>query len=86
MSVQYTDVLTGQKQIAAHQEACVGKWPILGNLFMMSSWSDRQVQGAVHGVTLEECKAALQGHNWNIPQAINHLKVRLFVWISFSFL
>uniref|UniRef100_A0A8C4I0F0 Tyrosine kinase, non-receptor, 2a n=1 Tax=Dicentrarchus labrax TaxID=13489 RepID=A0A8C4I0F0_DICLA len=30
---------------------------------------------AVHGVTLEECQAALQGHNWSIPQAINHLKV-----------
>ncbi|XP_062297351.1 activated CDC42 kinase 1 [Scomber scombrus] len=34
-----------------------------------------QVQGAVHGVTLEECKAALQGCKWSIPQAINHLKV-----------
>ncbi|XP_038561446.1 activated CDC42 kinase 1-like isoform X2 [Micropterus salmoides] len=34
-----------------------------------------QVQGAVHGVTLEECQAALQSHNWSIPQAINHLKV-----------
>uniref|UniRef100_A0A665X5R7 Tyrosine kinase, non-receptor, 2a n=1 Tax=Echeneis naucrates TaxID=173247 RepID=A0A665X5R7_ECHNA len=33
------------------------------------------VQGAVHGVTLEECQAALQSHNWSIPQAINHLKV-----------
>ncbi|XP_039982242.1 activated CDC42 kinase 1 [Xiphias gladius] len=34
-----------------------------------------QVQGAVHGVTLEECKAALQSHNWSISQAITHLKV-----------
>uniref|UniRef100_A0A672GGK7 Activated CDC42 kinase 1 n=1 Tax=Salarias fasciatus TaxID=181472 RepID=A0A672GGK7_SALFA len=34
-----------------------------------------QVQGAVHGVTTEECQAALQRHNWNVPQAVNHLKV-----------
>ncbi|XP_041824732.1 activated CDC42 kinase 1 isoform X2 [Melanotaenia boesemani] len=34
-----------------------------------------QVQGAVHGVTMEECKTALQNHNWSIPQAVNYLKV-----------
>ncbi|XP_053715783.1 activated CDC42 kinase 1 isoform X1 [Synchiropus splendidus] len=34
-----------------------------------------QVQGAVHGVTLEECRAALQIHNGSVTQAINHLKV-----------
>ncbi|CAJ1081620.1 activated CDC42 kinase 1 isoform X1 [Xyrichtys novacula] len=34
-----------------------------------------QVQGAVHGVTLEECQTALQSHDWSVPQAINHLKV-----------
>ncbi|XP_029002930.1 activated CDC42 kinase 1 [Betta splendens] len=34
-----------------------------------------QVQGAVHGVTLEECRAALETHNFSIPQAIKHLKV-----------
>uniref|UniRef100_A0AAQ5XTP3 Non-specific protein-tyrosine kinase n=1 Tax=Amphiprion ocellaris TaxID=80972 RepID=A0AAQ5XTP3_AMPOC len=34
-----------------------------------------QVQGAVHGVTMEECQAALRSHSWSIPQAINHLKV-----------
>ncbi|XP_029384944.1 activated CDC42 kinase 1 [Echeneis naucrates] len=42
---------------------------------MQQESSIRQVQGAVHGVTLEECQAALQSHNWSIPQAINHLKV-----------
>ncbi|KAK5617326.1 hypothetical protein CRENBAI_007655 [Crenichthys baileyi] len=35
----------------------------------------KQVQGAVHGVTMEECKAALQSHNWSVPQAVNYLKV-----------
>uniref|UniRef100_A0A674P9Z5 Activated CDC42 kinase 1 n=1 Tax=Takifugu rubripes TaxID=31033 RepID=A0A674P9Z5_TAKRU len=33
------------------------------------------VQRAVHGVTLEECRAALQTHSWSVPQAVNHLKV-----------
>ncbi|XP_070708909.1 activated CDC42 kinase 1 [Pempheris klunzingeri] len=42
---------------------------------MQQEQSITQVQGAVHGVTLEECQAALQSHNWSIPQAINHLKV-----------
>ncbi|KAM9337154.1 activated CDC42 kinase 1 [Symphorus nematophorus] len=42
---------------------------------MQQEQSISQVQGAVHGVTLEECKAALQSHNWSVPQAINHLKV-----------
>lgn len=37
--------------------------------------SDWQVQTAVHGVTLEECQAALQTHSWSVPQAVNHLKV-----------
>uniref|UniRef100_A0A674NAG7 Activated CDC42 kinase 1 n=1 Tax=Takifugu rubripes TaxID=31033 RepID=A0A674NAG7_TAKRU len=35
----------------------------------------QQVQRAVHGVTLEECRAALQTHSWSVPQAVNHLKV-----------
>ncbi|XP_061821120.1 activated CDC42 kinase 1 isoform X2 [Nerophis lumbriciformis] len=34
-----------------------------------------QVQGAVHGVTLDECQAALQSQNWGIQQAVDHLKV-----------
>ncbi|XP_035475488.2 activated CDC42 kinase 1 isoform X2 [Scophthalmus maximus] len=42
---------------------------------MQQEQSVSQVQGSVHGVTLEECKAALQCHNWRIPQAINYLKV-----------
>uniref|UniRef100_UPI0037E82E37 activated CDC42 kinase 1 isoform X2 n=1 Tax=Semicossyphus pulcher TaxID=241346 RepID=UPI0037E82E37 len=42
---------------------------------MHQEQSITQVQGAVHGVTLEECQAALQSHNWSIPQAVNHLKV-----------
>nr|XP_046227823.1 activated CDC42 kinase 1 isoform X2 [Scatophagus argus] len=44
-------------------------------LSMQQQQSITQVQGTVHGVTLEECEAALQSHNWSIPQAINHLKV-----------
>ncbi|CAG5897067.1 unnamed protein product [Menidia menidia] len=34
-----------------------------------------QVQEAVHGVTLEECQAALQNHNWNVQKAVQYLKV-----------
>ncbi|XP_067331903.1 tyrosine kinase, non-receptor, 2b isoform X4 [Channa argus] len=39
--------------------------------------SDRvkMVQEAVHGVTIEECQAALQNHNWNVPKAVHYLKV-----------
>lgn len=36
-----------------------------------------QVQEAVHGVTLDECRAALQSHSWSVAEAINHLKVPL---------
>ncbi|KAA8580561.1 hypothetical protein FQN60_013519, partial [Etheostoma spectabile] len=42
---------------------------------MQQEQSVTQVQGSVHGVTLEECQAALQSHNWSVPQAIDHLKV-----------
>lgn len=42
---------------------------------MQQEQSVTQVQGAVHGVTMEECQAALRSHSWSIPQAINHLKV-----------
>ncbi|XP_024861265.1 activated CDC42 kinase 1 isoform X2 [Kryptolebias marmoratus] len=42
---------------------------------MQQEQSITQVQGAVHGVTIEECKATLQSHNWSIPQAVNYLKV-----------
>lgn len=34
-----------------------------------------QVQEAVHGVTIEECQAALQNHNWNVQKAMHSLKV-----------
>uniref|UniRef100_A0A8C6LF52 Activated CDC42 kinase 1 n=1 Tax=Nothobranchius furzeri TaxID=105023 RepID=A0A8C6LF52_NOTFU len=39
----------------------------------------KMVQEAVHGVTIEECQAALQNHNWNVKKAVNHLKVE---WLS----
>ncbi|KAJ4925159.1 hypothetical protein JOQ06_017895 [Pogonophryne albipinna] len=42
---------------------------------MLQEQSVTQVQGAVHGVTLEECQAALQSHNWSTPHAVNVLKV-----------
>uniref|UniRef100_A0A1A8FZX7 Activated CDC42 kinase 1 n=1 Tax=Nothobranchius korthausae TaxID=1143690 RepID=A0A1A8FZX7_9TELE len=42
---------------------------------MQQDQSITQVHGAVHGVTLEECKAALQSHNWNVQQAVEYLKV-----------
>ncbi|KAL4001286.1 hypothetical protein ACER0C_006585 [Sarotherodon galilaeus] len=48
--------------------AFLERWVFHGGRFL---W----VQGAVHGVTIEECQAALQSHEWSIPQAINHLKV-----------
>ncbi|XP_074545275.1 activated CDC42 kinase 1-like isoform X3 [Halichoeres trimaculatus] len=35
----------------------------------------KMVQEAVHGVTIEECQAALQNHNWNIQKAVHYLKV-----------
>uniref|UniRef100_A0A8D0GZB9 Mig-6 domain-containing protein n=1 Tax=Sphenodon punctatus TaxID=8508 RepID=A0A8D0GZB9_SPHPU len=34
-----------------------------------------QVQDTVHGVTTEECQAALQNHAWNIHRAVQYLKV-----------
>ncbi|KAM7369675.1 hypothetical protein PAMP_010979 [Pampus punctatissimus] len=42
---------------------------------MQQEQSVTQVQEAVHGVTLEECQAALQTYKWSVQQAINHLKV-----------
>uniref|UniRef100_A0A3P9LQB3 Activated CDC42 kinase 1 n=2 Tax=Oryzias latipes TaxID=8090 RepID=A0A3P9LQB3_ORYLA len=42
---------------------------------MQQEQSISQVQGAVHGVTTEECRAALQSHGWSVQPAINHLKV-----------
>ncbi|KAG7457093.1 hypothetical protein MATL_G00242950 [Megalops atlanticus] len=33
------------------------------------------VQEAVHGVTIEECQAALQNHSWNVQRAVHYLKV-----------
>lgn len=35
-----------------------------------------QVQDTVHGVTTEECQAALQNHGWNVQRAIQYLKVQ----------
>ncbi|XP_053163705.1 activated CDC42 kinase 1 isoform X2 [Hemicordylus capensis] len=35
----------------------------------------RLVQETVHGVTTEECQAALQNHGWNVQKAIQYLKV-----------
>ncbi|XP_015216713.2 activated CDC42 kinase 1 isoform X2 [Lepisosteus oculatus] len=33
------------------------------------------VQDAVHGVTIEECRAALHNHGWNVQKAVHYLKV-----------
>ncbi|XP_034410424.1 tyrosine kinase, non-receptor, 2b isoform X3 [Cyclopterus lumpus] len=35
----------------------------------------KMVQEAVHGVTIEDCQAALQNHNWNVQKAVHYLKV-----------
>ncbi|XP_041119463.1 activated CDC42 kinase 1-like isoform X3 [Polyodon spathula] len=35
----------------------------------------RLVQETVHGVTMEECQAALQNHCWNVHKAVQYLKV-----------
>lgn len=35
----------------------------------------RLVQDTVHGVTTEECQAALQNHGWSVQRAIQYLKV-----------
>ncbi|XP_017309078.1 activated CDC42 kinase 1 isoform X1 [Ictalurus punctatus] len=37
--------------------------------------SVKQVEEAVHGVTVEECQTALESHGWNIQKAIEYLKV-----------
>nr|XP_008118228.1 PREDICTED: activated CDC42 kinase 1 [Anolis carolinensis] len=42
---------------------------------ILSVFSSGQVQETVHGVTTEECQAALQNHNWNVQKAIQYLKV-----------
>lgn len=34
-----------------------------------------QLQAMVHGVTTEECQAALQSHSWSVQRAAQHLKV-----------
>lgn len=55
-----------------------------GNIRVVGSCRDLhccviQVQEAVHGVTIEECQAALQNHNWNVQKAVHYLKVRAFL-------
>ncbi|XP_051841472.1 activated CDC42 kinase 1 isoform X1 [Antechinus flavipes] len=35
----------------------------------------QMVQAMVHGVTTEECQAALQNHSWSVPRAVQYLKV-----------
>ncbi|XP_057593960.1 activated CDC42 kinase 1 isoform X5 [Hippopotamus amphibius kiboko] len=35
----------------------------------------RMLQATVHGVTTEECQAALQGHGWSVQRAAQYLKV-----------
>ncbi|XP_075996483.1 activated CDC42 kinase 1 [Genypterus blacodes] len=42
---------------------------------MQQEQSIKQVQGAVHGVTLEESRAALQSFRWSVTEASQHLKV-----------
>ncbi|XP_061569681.1 activated CDC42 kinase 1 isoform X1 [Cololabis saira] len=42
---------------------------------MQQEQSITQVRAGVHGVTIEECQAALHNHQWSVPQAINYLKV-----------
>ncbi|XP_056155275.1 activated CDC42 kinase 1 [Lampris incognitus] len=42
---------------------------------MQQEQSITQVQGSVHGVTVEECMSALQSHNWSVSQAVRFLKV-----------
>jgi len=37
-----------------------------------------QVQEAVHGVTMDECQAALHNHSLNVQKAVHYLKVRAF--------
>lgn len=36
-----------------------------------------QLQAMVHGVTTEECQAALQSHSWSVQRAAQYLKVPL---------
>ena len=36
---------------------------------------DWQVQEAVHGVTVEECRACLLDHGLSVPLSVQHLKV-----------
>lgn len=34
-----------------------------------------QLQAMVHGVTTEECQAALRSHSWSVQRAAQYLKV-----------
>lgn len=40
-----------------------------------------QVQEAVHGATIEECRAALQNQNWDVHKAVIYLKVGAFLLV-----
>uniref|UniRef100_A0A3B3SW34 Activated CDC42 kinase 1 n=1 Tax=Paramormyrops kingsleyae TaxID=1676925 RepID=A0A3B3SW34_9TELE len=50
-----------------------GDWQAGGQ--EVGSGVDRVRLEAVHGVTVEECQTALQNHGWNVPKAVNYLKV-----------
>nr|XP_061790807.1 tyrosine kinase, non-receptor, 2b isoform X3 [Nerophis lumbriciformis] len=44
----------------------------------------KEVQGVVHGVTIEECRTALQNHNWSIEKAVHYLKVEQLFCLGLS--
>lgn len=58
-----------------------GKEGELGGDVLFDAPPPLQVQEMVHGVTTEECQAALQNHGWSVQKAIQYLKVKA---LSFS--
>ncbi|XP_074262213.1 activated CDC42 kinase 1 isoform X1 [Saimiri boliviensis] len=53
------------------QRGCAGDGPEAGRL----ADKVQMLQATVHGVTTEECQAALQSHGWSVQRAAQYLKV-----------
>ncbi|XP_070099667.1 activated CDC42 kinase 1 isoform X27 [Equus przewalskii] len=53
------------------QRGCPGDGPEAGR----PADKIQMLQAMVHGVTTEECQAALQSHSWNVQRAAQYLKV-----------
>lgn len=59
----------------SQSKAELGRLCVCGLLIVLMLCHMIQVQEAVHGVTIDECQAALQNHSWNVQKAVHYLKV-----------